>query len=114
MLTRVSHALVILVFGLAAATTVLAQQRPPAAKSEPIPAPADVAAAPADAQKTSSGLASKVLQPGKGDKKPAATDLVTVHYTGWTTDHRRKDVRQLARTRRAKHVSAEPRDQGMG
>lgn len=48
--------------------------------------PADVAAAPADAEKTSSGLASKVLQAGKGDKKPAAADTVTVHYSGWTTD----------------------------
>ncbi len=48
--------------------------------------PSDVAAAPADAQKTESGLASKVLQVGKGDKKPAATDTVTVHYSGWTTD----------------------------
>ncbi|MGB1130907.1 MAG: FKBP-type peptidyl-prolyl cis-trans isomerase [Haloferula sp.] len=48
--------------------------------------PADVAAAPADAEKTKSGLASKVLQAGTGDKKPSATDTVTVHYSGWTTD----------------------------
>ncbi len=48
--------------------------------------PADVAAAPADAAKTASGLASKVLQKGTGTKKPAATDTVTVHYSGWTTD----------------------------
>ncbi|WAC21866.1 FKBP-type peptidyl-prolyl cis-trans isomerase [Luteolibacter sp. SL250] len=48
--------------------------------------PADVKAAPADAAKTASGLASKVLQAGKGTKKPAATDTVTVHYSGWTTD----------------------------
>jgi FKBP-type peptidyl-prolyl cis-trans isomerase len=48
--------------------------------------PSDVAAPPADAQKTSSGLSSKVLQAGKGDKKPAAADSVTVHYSGWTTD----------------------------
>ncbi|MES2438176.1 MAG: FKBP-type peptidyl-prolyl cis-trans isomerase [Verrucomicrobiota bacterium] len=48
--------------------------------------PSDVAAAPADAAKTASGLASKVLQAGKGDKKPAAADTVTVHYSGWTTD----------------------------
>ncbi|WP_373048650.1 FKBP-type peptidyl-prolyl cis-trans isomerase [Vulgatibacter sp.] len=51
-----------------------------------LPAPPDVAAAPADAQKTESGLASKVLQPGTGDKKPGPEDVVTVHYTGWTTD----------------------------
>jgi FKBP-type peptidyl-prolyl cis-trans isomerase len=48
--------------------------------------PADVAAAPADAVKTKSGLASKVLKAGTGDKKPTATDTVTVHYSGWTTD----------------------------
>ncbi len=48
--------------------------------------PSDVAAPPADASKTTSGLASKVLQAGKGDQKPAATDTVTVHYSGWTTD----------------------------
>jgi len=49
-------------------------------------APADVAKAPADAAKTASGLASKVLKPGKGTKRPAATDRVKVHYSGWTTD----------------------------
>jgi FKBP-type peptidyl-prolyl cis-trans isomerase len=48
--------------------------------------PADVAAAPADAVKTESGLASKVLKAGTGDKKPTAADTVTVHYSGWTTD----------------------------
>jgi len=48
--------------------------------------PADVAAAPADAAKTASGLASKVLKKGSGSKKPAAADTVTVHYSGWTTD----------------------------
>jgi len=48
--------------------------------------PSDVQAPPSDAQKTSTGLASKVLQAGTGDKKPAAADTVTVHYSGWTTD----------------------------
>ena len=50
------------------------------------PAPPDVAAAPADAAKTASGLASKVLEPGIGKTHPSKTDLVTVDYTGWTTD----------------------------
>ena len=27
-----------------------------------------------------------MLEKGKGDKKPGPQDLVTVHYTGWTTD----------------------------
>ena len=49
-------------------------------------APADVAAAPKDAKKTPSGLAYKVLQKGTGQKHPAATSTVEVHYSGWTTD----------------------------
>ena len=48
-------------------------------------APPDVAAAPKDATKTSSGLASKVLTKGTGTAHPVATDCVTVHYTGWKT-----------------------------
>src|SRR5215510_8187188 len=56
----------------------------PQAKS--IPAPPDVAAPPKDAQKTASGLASKVIVPGKGKDHPTSTSQVTVHYTGWTTD----------------------------
>jgi peptidylprolyl isomerase len=76
---------VISAFTIAAACSIsLAAQQPPAAK--PIPAPADVAKPPADAVTTASGLASKVLEAGKGGAKPSATDLVTVHYTGWTTD----------------------------
>ena len=51
-----------------------------------IPAPADVAAAPADATTTPSGLAYKVLTQGTGDTNPTATSNVEVHYTGWTTD----------------------------
>jgi FKBP-type peptidyl-prolyl cis-trans isomerase len=43
-----------------------------------------VAAPPADATKTASGLASKVLAQGKGKDHPKGEDLVTVHYTGWT------------------------------
>lgn len=50
-----------------------------------LPAPADVAAAPADAIKTASGLASKVLQAGTGTAHPSAKDTVSVHYTGWQT-----------------------------
>ncbi len=64
--------------------TAAAQQKPPA--FAPIPAPANVAKAPADAVKTASGLVSVVLQPGTGKEKPGPSDIVTVHYTGWTTD----------------------------
>lgn len=72
----------------AGAPTTPAVRTPPPSE---IPAPPDVAAAPADAQKTPSGLASKVLKPGTGTQRPAATDLVEVHYTGWTTDGRMFD-----------------------
>ncbi len=51
-----------------------------------IPAPPDVAAPPADATKTASGLATKVIKRGTGTDHPVKDDLVTVDYTGWTTD----------------------------
>ena len=51
-----------------------------------IPAPKDVAAPPADATKTASGLATKVIKPGTGTVHPSKDDIVTIHYNGWTTD----------------------------
>jgi peptidylprolyl isomerase len=54
--------------------------------ASPTQAPPDVKAAPGDAKKTSSGIGYKVLAPGKGTRRPKATDRVTVHYSGWTTD----------------------------
>ena len=57
--------------------------------SAPIAAPTtpeDVAAVPADAKKTESGLAYKVIKQGEGGDKPAASNTVTVHYTGWETN----------------------------
>ncbi len=63
-----------------------AAQAAPAQQLEPLPAPADVAAAPDDALVTASGLASKILQAGTGTEHPGADDIVQVHYTGWTTD----------------------------
>ena len=56
-----------------------------------IPAPPDVAAPPAEAQRTASGLATRVLKPGSGTRHPGRGDRVTVHYTGWTTDGRMFD-----------------------
>jgi peptidylprolyl isomerase len=53
---------------------------------KPIAPPADVAAPPADAKKTPAGVSYKVIRPGTGKKKPGPTDIVTVHYTGWTSD----------------------------
>jgi len=71
-----------------------AKESPPAAQA-PSPAPSteastpavppDIASPPSDATKTPSGLAFKVLAKGQGTKHPHPTDLVTVHYTGWTS-----------------------------
>ena len=52
----------------------------------PTRAPTDVKAAPADAKKTASGLAYKVLKQGTGGRIRRSSSQVTVHYTGWTTD----------------------------
>ena len=68
----------------ASAPPTAAAPKPP--EQPPIPAPDDVKAAPASAKKTASGLAYRVLTAGKSKESPKATDRVTVHYTGWTTD----------------------------
>ena len=58
-----------------------------AVREEPgIPPPADVGAPPADSLRMTSGLSTKQLQPGTGQRHPRASDTVVVHYTGWTTD----------------------------
>jgi peptidylprolyl isomerase len=51
-----------------------------------IPAPADVAAPPANAITTASGLTYKVLTVGLGNSRPTLKSTVKVHYTGWTID----------------------------
>lgn len=55
-------------------------------RPSPTIAPPDVKQPPADAHRTATGLAYKVLRPGKGVRKPEAWSRVTVHYTGWTTE----------------------------
>lgn len=55
-------------------------------KKPTLPAPPDVAAPPATASTTESGLASVVLQQGTGTTKPTEWDRVKVHYSGWTAD----------------------------
>lgn len=74
-----------------AAGSAAATAAPPPAAPNAIPAPPDVAAPPADVQKTASGIAYKVLKPGTGSIHPTATSTVTVQYTGWTTDGRMFD-----------------------
>jgi peptidylprolyl isomerase len=87
----------LLLAGAACNKTEKAPSAPPPAATPPAPPPApvedprfaappDVAAPPADAEKTASGLASKVLTKGTGTEHPAAHDVVKVHYTGWTTN----------------------------
>jgi FKBP-type peptidyl-prolyl cis-trans isomerase len=72
--------------GATTANLAASGERAPGATPNSPPAPPDVAAAPADATKTASGLASKVLSPGSGKDHPGPSDKVKVHYTGWTTD----------------------------
>jgi FKBP-type peptidyl-prolyl cis-trans isomerase len=68
---------------------------------DPIPAPDDVDAAPADAKRTSSGLAYKFLKRGKGKDHPTANSTVEVHYSGWTRDGQLFD----SSVRRGKSIS---------
>jgi peptidylprolyl isomerase len=53
---------------------------------DPIPVPEDVDAPPADAKRTASGLAYKVLKHGKGKEHPTESSTVEVHYSGWTRE----------------------------
>ena len=69
---------------------------PPSVEATPavragLPPPPDVAAPPADAERTASGLAWKLLEPGPEGARPTGTSRVTVHYTGWLTDGRMID-----------------------
>jgi FKBP-type peptidyl-prolyl cis-trans isomerase len=57
---------------------------PPPRDPNLVPAPADVKAPPADAEKLPSGLATKRLVAGSGTEHPTVADAVKVHYTGWT------------------------------
>lgn len=49
-------------------------------------APADLANAPADATKTSSGLAYKRLVTGEGTVHPTEANMLVVDYSGWAAD----------------------------
>lgn len=54
---------------------------------DPIPAPDDVAAPPAQAEVTDSGLAYRRLESGDPDgPRPTVDDRVRVHYTGWRAE----------------------------
>lgn len=64
-----------------AAAPAAAPSRPPG-----LPPPADVAAPPANASKTASGIAWIVVKPGTGTIHPKPASTVKVHYTGWQTN----------------------------
>ncbi len=53
---------------------------------EPAPAPKDVAGIPSNATKTLSGLAYRVIKRGEGKTSPNIKSIITIHYSGWTTD----------------------------
>lgn len=55
---------------------------------DPVQTPSDLAAPPASATRTPSGLAYVVLRKGKGGEKPQADSTIEIHYSGWTTDGR--------------------------
>jgi peptidylprolyl isomerase len=90
MTPRRSRSVLVAVLLLGATAGRLAAQPieplPPAPPPQAPPAPPDVRAPPADAKKTASGLAFKVLVKGTGTAHPGPHDRVTVEYTGWTPD----------------------------
>jgi peptidylprolyl isomerase len=61
------------------------------------PVPPDLAAPPPDAEKTASGLVTRVLQPGAGQQRPGPGDIATFHYTGWNAQGRAFDSSVLRR-----------------
>lgn len=63
--------------------------------SEPPATPKDVKAPPPGTAKTAKGVAYRVLKAGPGGPKPSATDTVSVHYTGWTTDGKMFDTSKI-------------------
>lgn len=53
------------------------------------PPPADLAAPPAESLRAPSGLAYRVLRPGRGEGRPGADAVVLVHFSGWSLDGKR-------------------------
>ena len=67
---------------------VAALAQGPASPAPPDVLPATEVAPPADGEKSKTGLVSLLVRQGNSAEKPAATDIVTVHYTGWSSDGR--------------------------
>jgi len=67
-------------------TTPAATPAPPPERPAGLPPPPDVAAPPANATKTASGISWLIVKPGTGTIHPKATSTVKVNYTGWKTN----------------------------
>jgi FKBP-type peptidyl-prolyl cis-trans isomerase len=80
-----------------AALLLTALTVPAQAQLSPYTPPPDLTSPPGDAAKTASGLISRVLTPGTGTRKPDASDIVTVHYTGWVASDGRMFDSSIAR-----------------
>jgi len=74
---------VVLTLLISAVAVPVAAQTPAA---PPDVLPAGEVTPPSDAEKSATGLLSKLVSQGTSAEKPAATDVVTVHYTGWSSD----------------------------
>jgi len=91
-------ALVTLVFTLVVSLQPV-EARQATQRPQPPPAPEDVAAPPADATKSDTGLYSKVVKAGTGATHPGPADTVTVRYSGWTIEGRCFDSSLLRENR---------------
>lgn len=95
-MSRVAAGLLV-IFGLAAACDAVSRDEGKAPKARGATlAQSEVAAdhpgpPPADAQKTASGLVTKVLRQGRGDQRPDAHDKVRVHLSGWNSKGKRSE-----------------------
>ena len=78
------------------ALVVVAMTAGAGAQVSPYTPPPDLTAPPADAAKAPSGLISRLLTSGTG-QKPALSDIVTVHYTGWVASDGRMFDSSVAR-----------------
>ena len=79
------------VAAIALAVAALWSPRAALAQASDLLAPPDLTAPPPDAVKSATGLISKVVRPGTSQEKPIGTDIVTVNYTGWTSEGRMFD-----------------------
>lgn len=80
-----------LAFAVSACDAPSMELDPEAAVDGQLPPPPSVEAPPANAERSDSGLAWIVIEPGDGETFPTPADMVRVHYTGWQTDGRMFD-----------------------